>query len=53
MYGSFFFVRNPVNAMKKYFTSKNRKAYENSPLKTANLTKNSPHSSQKDAGALR
>ena len=33
-----FFVRNPMKALKKNFTAKNRKSYENSRLKTANLT---------------
>ena len=39
VYGSFFFGRNPVNAVKKVFISKIRKS--------------SPHSTLKDAGALR
>ena len=55
VYGSFLFVRNPVNAVEEKFphwklqilqkfTAKNRKSYKSSPL--------SSHSSQKDAGAL-
>ena len=39
------FVRNPVLAVKKMFTAKNRKSYKNAAL--------SPHSTLKDAGALR
>ena len=42
MYGSLFFVGNPVNKWKKKFTAKNRKSY-----------KSSPHSALKDVGALR
>ena len=39
VYGSFFFVRNPVNVLKKFLATKNRKSYKNSTLK--------------DSGALR
>ena len=46
VYGSFFFVRNPVNAVKKIFHRKiQRNSYKKSPL--------SAHSTLKDAGALR
>ena len=46
LYGSFFFVRIPVNAVKKIFHRKiQRNSYKNSPL--------SAHSTLKDAGALR
>ena len=46
LYGSFFFVRIPVNAVKKNFHRKiQRNSYKNSPL--------SAQSTLKDAGALR
>ena len=37
VYGRFLYLRNPVEAVKKIFTTKNRKSYKNSPHPTLKM----------------